>query len=114
MKFFISILLIAVLSFAASLFMPWWIIAVVAFIVAFAIPQKNGMAFLSGFIAVFLLWVGLSFYISLANEHIFAHKISMLILKADSPNYIILVTGLIGALVAGFGALSGRLFKKII
>ncbi len=113
MKFFISIILIAALSFAGCLFLPWWVIAIAGFVVAFAIPQKSGIAFLSGFIALFLLWAGMSFYMSNANDDLLAHKISMLFIKVDNPTALFLVTGIIGGLVAGFGSLSGRLFKKL-
>jgi hypothetical protein len=114
MKFFISIILIAVLSFAACLYLPWWVIAIAGFIVAFAIPQKTGLAFLSGFLALFILWAGMSFFISSANGNLFVHKMSILFLKADNPTLLFLLTGLIGGLVAGFGSLSGRLLKKIL
>lgn len=111
MKFFISLLLVAALSFAASLFLPWWVIAIVGFVVALAIPQGAGRAFFSGFLGVFILWVGLCFWISAANEYLFAHKISLLILKVDNPAVLMIVTGLIGGLVAGFGSLSGSLLR---
>ena len=75
MKFIISILLIALLSFAACLYLPWWSIAIVAFIVAALIPQSPGMSFLTGFLALFLLWGLLSFSISSSNEHILSHKV---------------------------------------
>jgi hypothetical protein len=114
MKFFASTLLIAILSFAACLFMPWWVIAIAGFIVAFAIPQKAGLAFLSGFVALFILWAGLSFYISNANDNLLAHKISLLFIKVDNPFMLFVLTGVIGGLVAGFGSLSGRLLKRII
>jgi hypothetical protein len=114
MKFFASTLLIAILSFAACLFMPWWVIAIAGFIVAFAIPQKASLAFLSGFIALFILWAGLSFYISNANDNLLAHKISLLFIKVDNPFMLFVLTGVIGGLVAGFGSLSGRLLKRII
>ncbi len=114
MKFFISTILIAALSFAACLFLPWWVIAIAGFAVAFAIPQKNGLAFLSGFIALFILWAGMSFYMSSVNGNLFVHKISMLFLKADNPTVLFLLTGFIGGLVAGLGSLSGRLLKKVL
>jgi hypothetical protein len=114
MKFFASVILIALLSFALCLFLPWWVIAITSFVVAFAIPQKSGLAFLAGFIALFILWTGLSFYISAANNHLLAHKISVLFIKADNPTLLILLTGLIGGLVAGSGSLTGRLFRKLI
>lgn len=112
MKFLISIILIALLSVAACLYLPWWSIAIVAFIVAAAIPQRPGKAFLAGFIALFLLWGALSFYISSKNDHLLAHKVSLLILKTDSPYLLITATALIGALVAGLAALSGSFLRK--
>jgi hypothetical protein len=113
MKFLISLILIALLSFAACLFLPWWSIAVAAFIVAVVIPQHPGKSFLAGFLALFFLWGVLAYWISDRNENILAHKVSMLMLKMDNPFMLILVTALIGALVAGFAALSGSFLRKI-
>ena len=112
MKFFISLILTILLSFAACLFLPWWSIAIAAFIVAALIPQKPFKAFITGFTALFLLWGGLSFWMSNNNEHVLAHKVSQLILKMDSPVSLVLATALIGALVAGFAALAGSYLRK--
>lgn len=112
MKFIISLILTAILSFAACLFLPWWSIAIAAFVVAALIPQKPGKAFITGFISLFLLWGGLSFWISNNNDHVLAHKISVLMLKMDNPYLLILATGLIAALVAGFAALAGSYLRK--
>lgn len=112
MKFFISLILTILLSFAACLFLPWWSVAIAAFVVAALIPQKPFKAFLTGFIALLLLWGGLSFWMSNNNDHILAHKVSQLILKMDNPYLLILATALIGALVAGFAALAGSYLRK--
>ena len=112
MKFLVSIILIALLSLSACLYLPWWSIAIVAFIVAAAIPQQPFKAFLAGFIALFLLWGALTWFISSNNDHILAHKISLLILKSGSPGMLVLITALIGALVAGLAALSGSFVRK--
>lgn len=112
MKFFISLILTILLSFAACLFLPWWSIAIAAFMVAALIPQKPLKAFLTGFLALFLLWGALSFWMSNNNDHILAHKVSQLILKMDNPYLLILATALIGALVAGFAALAGSYLRK--
>ena len=112
MKFFISFILTILLSFAACLYFPWWSIAIAAFVVAALIPQKPFKAFLMGFIALFLLWGGLSFWMSNNNDHILAHKVSQLILKMDNPIVLVLATALIGALVAGFAALAGSYLRK--
>ena len=112
MKFLTSIILIALLSLAACFYLPWWSIAIAAFIVASAIPQNPGKSFLSGFTALFLLWGGLAWYISSKNEDILANKISLLIFKTESPSMLIIVTALIGALIAGMGAFSGSFLRK--
>jgi hypothetical protein len=112
MKFFVSLLLTVLLSFAACLYLPWWSIAIAAFIVAALIPQGAVKSFLTGFTALFLLWGTLSFWISNNNEHLLAHKVSMVLLKMDNPWVLIFATAIIGALVAGFGALSGSFLRK--
>ena len=106
MKFTISITLTILLSFCACLFLPWWSIAIVAFLVAALIPQTPLVSFITGFIALFLLWGILSFWISTNNDHILAHRVSLLIFKTDNPFLLIIVTALIGALIAGFAALT--------
>lgn len=113
MKFLIATLLTALLSFATALFFPWWIIAVVAFIVAAAIPQKPLLAFLSAAIALFLLWGIQSFIIDSNNNHILAAKVAELITHKSSAILIILITALVGALVAGFAAATGSLMREI-
>jgi hypothetical protein len=112
MKFITSLILTALLSFSACLFLPWWSIAIAAFIVAALIPQHPGKAFFTAFLALLLLWSGLSYWMSSNNDHILAHKVSLLILKMDNPYLLILATAIVGALVAGLGALSGSLLRK--
>jgi len=112
MKFIISLVLTALLSFAACLYFPWWSIAIVAFIVAALIAQRPGRAFLAGFTALFLLWGGLGLWISSNNDHVLAHKISLLLLQMDNPSLLIFLTAFIGALVAGLAALTGSYLRK--
>ncbi len=112
MKFASSLLLIALLSFAACLYLEWWSIAIVAFMVAALIPQSPGKSFLTGFLAIFLLWGVLSFWISNANDHILAYKVSLLILKIDNPYLLMLITALIGGIVGGLAAITASFVKK--
>ena len=112
MKFIVSILLIALLSVAACLYLPWWSIAIVALVVSCLIPQRPGKAFITGFIALFMLWGALSWYLSSNNDHLLAHKVSLIILKTDNPLLLIVATALTGALVAGFGALTGSYLRR--
>lgn len=114
MKWIISVVLIAAFSFALCLYFPWWTIAIAAFIVPFLIGIRPGMAFLAGFLSLFLFWGGVSYIISSANNHLLAGKITPLILSSDHSFLIILLTAIIGAVVGGFAALSGSLLRHSI
>lgn len=113
MKFIASILLMSILAFSVCLFMPWWSIAITSFLVALVIPLKRGLAFLAGFLALFILWFALVYWISFQNNDILAHRIAQLILKKDSPLILMLITALIGGLVSGFASLTGSLMRKL-
>lgn len=113
MKFIVSIILIIILSFVASLYFPWWCIEFTSMFVALVIPQKPAMSFLAGFLGLFILWGGLSLWISLANEFLFAGKLSLLIIKINNPALIILITAMTGGLVGGFAALTGAYLRRI-
>ncbi len=112
MKFIISFLLMSLLSFAACLYLPWWSITIVCFVISLLIRQHPGIALITGFLSLFILWAGLSFWISNNNGHILAHKVSLLILKGDHPYLLIIVTGLIGGIVASLAALAGSLLRN--
>jgi hypothetical protein len=114
MRFLITIFIIGLLAFAAGLFFPWWSIAPVAFLVVLLMPQRPGMAFLAGFLAIFLLWGIMALCLSQANHHILAQRLSPVILKMNSSLLLIIATGLIGGIVAGFAALSASLLRKRI
>jgi hypothetical protein len=111
-KFLVNTLLIALLCFAGGLFFPNWIIAPIAFAVSLLIPLRPLLAFLSGFLALFLLWGGLALSANLQNEGILATRMAWLLPLSGSPYLIILVTAVVGALVAGGGSLTASFLRK--
>lgn len=106
MKFFIAILSIAIFSFIAGLYTPWWSIALVAFIVSLLVPQQPGSSFLSGFMGVFLLWLLLALLINAANGGILANRIAVMLGLGDRSVLLAFVTALVGGTVGGFAALT--------
>jgi hypothetical protein len=113
MKFLVSIFLIALLGFTFGLYLPWWSVAAAGFTVSFFLYQKPILAFISGFLGIFLLWGALILIRSISNDHILAHRISVFILKQDSPNLLILVSSIIGGITSGMGALCGSLLRNL-
>ncbi len=107
MRFLLTVLLIAALSFIAGIFLPWWSIAIVSLVAAFFLLQSVGAAFLAGFLGIFLLWSVLAFWIDTQNSSILSHRIAQLFPLNGSSVLLILVTALVGGLVAGFAAMAG-------
>ena len=112
MKFLTALILTALLSFIAGLYLPWWGIAIAAFLVGLLVIQKAGLSFLSGFSGVLLLWSGLAFWINVKNESIMSARIGELLGIGANSFLLILITGFIGGLVAGFAATSGTFFAQ--
>lgn len=112
MKLLVAIILTALLSFVGGLYLPWWSVAIAAFISVLLIPLTSGRAFLTGFAGVFLLWFLLAWWIDVKNQHILSKKIAEIFPLGGSSMAIILITAFIGALVGGLGALSGSYLRK--
>lgn len=110
MKTVVFTFLMALLCFVSCLYLPWWSIAVVAFVLAVVFEQNALVSFSCAFGAVFLLWFGISFYLSVNNEHILANRVAMLIIKKESPWLLMLLTACLGGVVAGLAAITGSFF----
>lgn len=113
MKFLVALLLTLMLAFIAGLFLPWWSIALVAFLVATLVIQGPGRAFLAGFFALFMLWGVLAWWIDIKNESILSMKIAEL-LGVGQPSLLVLLTAVVAALVGGLAAMSGSYFRRLM
>ncbi|HEY0680283.1 MAG TPA: hypothetical protein VGD17_18500 [Chitinophagaceae bacterium] len=113
MKFIVSILLIAFLSFAFGLYLPWWSLALAAFVVAALIHQSAIRAFFSGFLGLFLLWGVTAFIIDQQNQQVLSQKMAQLLPLGGSSFLLILITALVGGLVAGVAAMAGSYLRTV-
>ena len=105
-------LIILILSFICSYLLPWWAAALIAFLAALFIGKTSGKAFLSGFGAIFVLWMILALMKSLPNDNVLAGRAIQLFPLPHQWILLLLITALIGGLVGGMAALSGVLTKK--
>jgi hypothetical protein len=108
MLFFIILILSLVVSFV----LPWWIVAIISFLAALWIAKGSAHAFWSAFAAIFIVWVVQAMFKSVPNDHILATRVAHLFPLGGQWILLVLITGLIGGLVAGMSAWSGALFKK--
>ncbi len=114
LKYVLSIVVTALMAFVSGLYLPWWGIAIAAFLVSAAIPQKPTFSFLSGFLGVFLLWEVLAWWIDNKNNGILSQKVAALLGLGNSSVLLIVITSIVGALVAGFAALAGTYLRRLI
>ncbi|MBW4890584.1 hypothetical protein KXQ82_12685 [Mucilaginibacter sp. HMF5004] len=107
MLFFI----ILILTLIASCVLPWWAIVIISFLSAFFIAKTSRHAFWSGSFAIFIAWIIMALFKSVPNNYILAKRVADLF---HLPHWILLliVTAIIGGLVAGMSALSGYYLKK--
>lgn len=114
MKFFLSIITTVIACLLVSLvsFLPWYSFVVVAFLIAIVAKQQPFKSFLSGFIALFLLWVIWSLIKDIPNQHILSTKVANILPLKGNVTLLVIITGLVGGLLGGFGALTGSFIKK--
>jgi hypothetical protein len=115
MKFFAALLLNILLSYAIGLFtfLPWYSFVFVVFLVSLLVHQKPLMSFVTGFLAVCIVWVVLAILADSANNHILSTKVATILPLKGSYTMLTLITGVVGGLVAGFAALTGSLARKL-
>ena len=68
-------LVILVLSFICGFFLPWWVIALIAFIAAYFLGKTSGQSFWSGFGSVFIAWSILILLKTIPNDNILANRV---------------------------------------
>ena len=107
MLFFI----ILILTFASGYFLPWWVVAIAAFLPALFIGKTPAKSFFAGFFGVFIVWTILALFKTVPNDNMLAERVAKLF---QLPNWILLliITALIGGIVGGMSAMSGVLLKR--
>ena len=108
----LQIVLIAVLSLLAQLILPWWSLAIVAFLVCFWRSPSAGRSFLAGFYGVALVWLVYAIILHSRTDGVFTGRMSELLFKTNSAILPGLVTAIVGGLVGGLAALSGFFVRQ--
>lgn len=112
MKFLAKTVLIGIGSYISGLYLPFWSLALVAFIISLVIRTNGFSSFLSGFLAIFIVWATLAFNIDQQTQSLLTDKVAQVFMGISSIALII-VTGVIGGLVGGLGAASGALLISL-
>lgn len=112
MKTLVKILFIVVFGYIASLYLPFWSVAAVAFVGSLLIRTSATSSFFSGFLAIFLVWSALAYMIDQETGSLLTDRVAQIFMGIPGIALVI-ITGVIGGLVAGLGSASGALLVEL-
>lgn len=108
MKFILQIFGIVVLAHMFEIFLPWYSIALAAFIMGYIFKSKGN--FIAGFLGIAMLWLFKAWLMDSASTTDLADRVAH-IFSLDGKKWLFLLTAVVGGLVGGFSALTGALLK---
>lgn len=103
MKFLIQLVVIFLLAYLLELFLPWYSIAVAAFVGGLINSRFN---FFAGFLAIALLWSLKAGLIESASSSDLANRVA-LIFPVKQKALLYVVMAVLGGLVGGLAAMAG-------
>jgi hypothetical protein len=108
MKFAIQFIIIFILAYILELFLPWYAIAIAAFLGGLINSRFN---FFAGFLAIALLWTLKAGIIESASSSDLADRVA-LIFPVKQKALLYLVMAVLGGLVGGFAAMAGSALRR--
>lgn len=112
MAMILSILL-ALSAWLLSFLLPWWSLAIPAFIIGATLGKSGWYSFSCGFMGIGGWWLTHTFYIHIANDGILTTRIAELF-QLPYPWLMIALTVIIGGFAGGLSTLTGYLIKKAL
>ncbi|RFS16234.1 hypothetical protein [Emticicia sp. C21] len=115
-----SYIIILIVSAIAQLFLPWWVIAPIAFLVGMMKSKSSSGSFFAGAGAIATLWIAYALYLNMSSDGLMLDRVGGLFLESmkflkNIPYTLsfFVIMALIGGLVGGFSALAGYQFKQL-
>ena len=113
MRTIITTLSIAIAGFVVQLFLPWWSLAIVAFLIGISTDLNKFKIFLSGLVGSALVWGLYAFYIHTSSEALLSNKMAA-IFGLSQAWALVLISATVAGIVGGMAALSGKSLKALI
>lgn len=107
-----TLLFIFVLGNLCRFGLPWWSLVPIAAMAGWLFARSGLGAFAMGFLGGFLLWFSAAWLSDNANGGMLSSKVGQLFMGVKSQ-HLLWATGLLGALLGAFGALTGRWAREM-
>ncbi|MEX0812294.1 MAG: hypothetical protein WD048_08760 [Chitinophagales bacterium] len=96
-----------------QLWLPWWIIMLIAFVSGSLFLGNALKAFIIAFFVITLEWLVLAYLINQKNDFILAQKMTELF-QLNNVHLLLIVSAVIAGIAAAFSAASGALLRGIV
>ena len=106
-----NFLIIALVSAALQLLAPWYVVAIIPFMVFTLRPATTVKAFWTGFLGIALVWLVYGYYLHFISKGAMSDRIAE-IFTLPSGLLLLVLSALVGGLVGGFAGLSGFLIRQ--
>ncbi|MBX2891987.1 MAG: hypothetical protein KF734_13745 [Saprospiraceae bacterium] len=110
--FIYSVLFIFALGHLCHFGLPWWGLVPVAMLAGWLFPLSAGKNFSAAFLAGALLWFVNAYLYNAENDGMLATKVGLLFQGLNAWQLLGL-TGVLGGVLAGFGAMTGRYARDV-
>lgn len=110
MRTALFIIIIAIISAVAEVYLPWWTIAIVPFIAALVMNRKGSTSFIAGFLGIALFWLVAMLIKDIPNEHILSRRMAA-VFMLPSYGLLMLIVTILGGLIGGLSAWAGGLLR---
>jgi hypothetical protein len=107
-----NFIIIFILTGLSQLVAPWWIVALVPFLVNVWRPSSRIRAFWVSFAAISLLWFSYGLYLHINSEGALSNRVAE-IFSLPGGFVLLILTALMGGLVAGVAGLAGLFLNQV-
>jgi hypothetical protein len=107
-------LIIALISALAQFFLPWWVIAPVAFGVCFFMSNSPLKALGEGTAGVAIVWTIYTLFIHFSTGGGMTNTMSTVLFKAPQPALLLTLAPFLAGLVGGLAGLAGFYARQVI
>lgn len=117
MRFILTLIILIIAVAGAQLYFPWWSMVIACYVIGGLAGMRGWASFVTGFLALFLLWGGYALYLSQGSA--LPVKMAALFNNLDATfgensNYVLAAaTALLGALLGGMATMTGSFGRNM-
>jgi hypothetical protein len=110
-KSIILFLAVGLIAYLLGPFFPFWVLMILIGVFSFFVGERPMRSFFAAGVAMGLVWLGLSLWISINSASALPDQMAEL-MGLKKSNLLWVATALVGFLIAGFSAMTGGFFRR--